>query len=220
MPGLMLARMDLREAAGGASLVAVAAFGAASAASYAWSGLVDWRVAALLVAGGAARAWAGARLAAALAPRKALLGRLFAGFVIVAGALHRGARRWSMLQGLIPGRPDCLPPCGESGMSRWRTPSGRRASSTALAAAAGAPLVGELADYAEAQEVVGRGGGDGLDGDRRRVVGPRQRRDPSKVPVSNWPVSSSYNASSSKALPSPCTVPPWICPATSRRTRR
>ena len=42
VPGLMLAaRMPLAEAAS-ASLVAVTAFGLASASSYAWSGLVDW----------------------------------------------------------------------------------------------------------------------------------------------------------------------------------
>jgi uncharacterized membrane protein YfcA len=85
VPGLILAAdMELREAAS-ASLVAVAAFGAASASSYAWSGLVDWPVAALLVAGGIVGAIFGAKLSALLAQRKELLGRVFAAFVIAAG---------------------------------------------------------------------------------------------------------------------------------------
>ena len=61
VPGLILAAdMDLQDAAS-ASLVAVTAFGLASASSYAWSGLVDWPVAALLVGGGAVGAIAGTR---------------------------------------------------------------------------------------------------------------------------------------------------------------
>ena len=85
VPGLMLAaRMNIGEAAA-ASLIAVAAFGLSSAASYAWSGLVDWKVAALLVAGGVLGSLAGTRLLALLADRKALLTTTFAGIVIVAG---------------------------------------------------------------------------------------------------------------------------------------
>jgi uncharacterized membrane protein YfcA len=85
VPGLMLAaRMPLAEAAS-ASLVAVTAFGLASASSYAWSGLVDWPIALLLMAGGAAGAIAGTRLNAVLVRRKDVLARVFAGFVIAAG---------------------------------------------------------------------------------------------------------------------------------------
>lgn len=90
VPGLMLAaRMTLTEAAS-ASLVSVTAFGLASASSYAWSGLVDWPVALLLVAGGAAGALTGTRLNAVLARRRDLLGRMFAGFVIAAGLYVSG----------------------------------------------------------------------------------------------------------------------------------
>jgi uncharacterized protein len=91
VPGLMLAAdMDLKEATG-ASLIAVTAFGLASASSYAWSGLIDWPVALLLIAGGAGGAIAGTRLNALLAQRKGLLTRVFAGFVIAAG-LYVSAR--------------------------------------------------------------------------------------------------------------------------------
>ncbi|WP_422003371.1 sulfite exporter TauE/SafE family protein [Reyranella sp.] len=90
VPGLMLAAdMDLRDAAS-ASLVGVAAFGTASASSYAWSGLIDWQVAGLLVAGGLLGALAGSRANAVLADRKEALGRLFAGVVIAAGLYVAG----------------------------------------------------------------------------------------------------------------------------------
>jgi len=90
VPGLMLAaRMDIAEATV-ASLVAVAAFGLASASSYAWSGLVDWKIAGLLIAGGAAGSLVGTRLNAVLAGRKRLLTVLFAGFVIAAGLYVTG----------------------------------------------------------------------------------------------------------------------------------
>jgi uncharacterized membrane protein YfcA len=86
VPALMLAAgMDLKEATG-ASLIAVLAFGLSSATSYAWSGLVDWPVAAWLIAGGTAGAMAGTRLNAWLGSRRHALGRLFAIFVMLAGA--------------------------------------------------------------------------------------------------------------------------------------
>jgi uncharacterized membrane protein YfcA len=91
VPGLILAAdMELEEAAS-ASLVAVTAFGIASASSYAWSGLVDWPIAALLIAGGAAGAVAGTKANAILARRKGAVTRLFAWFVVGAG-LYVGVR--------------------------------------------------------------------------------------------------------------------------------
>ncbi|CAN5901607.1 sulfite exporter TauE/SafE family protein [soil metagenome] len=91
LPGLILAAdMDVRDAAS-ASLVGVAAFGIASASSYAWSGLIDWQVAALLVGGGVLGAFAGSAANAALAQRKEALTRLFAWFVMAAG-LYVGVR--------------------------------------------------------------------------------------------------------------------------------
>lgn len=95
VPGLMLAaRMPLAEAAS-ASLVAVTAFGVASASSYAWSGFVDWPMAALLIVGGAGGAIAGTRLNAVLSRHKDAMARTFAGIVIAAG-LYIGIR------GLMP----------------------------------------------------------------------------------------------------------------------
>ncbi|MCA0245071.1 MAG: sulfite exporter TauE/SafE family protein [Proteobacteria bacterium] len=85
VPGLILATdMDLQDATS-SSLVAVTAFGIASASSYAWSGLVDWQVAGLLVAGGILGAFAGTKANTLLARRKGALTQVFAWFVIVAG---------------------------------------------------------------------------------------------------------------------------------------
>jgi len=90
LPGLMLAAdMDVRDAAS-ASLVGVAAFGTASASSYAWSGLIDWQVAGLLVAGGLLGAVAGSRANAVLTQNKDRLSRLFAWFVVAAGLYVAG----------------------------------------------------------------------------------------------------------------------------------
>lgn len=59
LPGLMLATaMPLRNAVG-SSLVVVAALGMTTAASYALSGLVDWTLSGLLIAGGGAGAVVG-----------------------------------------------------------------------------------------------------------------------------------------------------------------
>ena len=90
LPGLMLAAdMDVRDATS-ASLVGVAAFGTASASSYAWSGLIDWPVAGLLVAGGLFGSLVGNRANAVLGRNKPLLSRVFAWFVIAAGLYVTG----------------------------------------------------------------------------------------------------------------------------------
>jgi len=83
VPGLMLATgMPIANAIA-TSLVAVTAFGATTAGNYALSGLVDWRIAGLFVAGGIvggiAGTWAGKRLA----KRRGSLATIFAGFVII-----------------------------------------------------------------------------------------------------------------------------------------
>ncbi|HSJ77301.1 MAG TPA: sulfite exporter TauE/SafE family protein [Erythrobacter sp.] len=85
VPGLVMATAMPLSVAVGTSLVVVSVLGFTTAASYAVSGFVDWQLTALLVVGGVAGAGAGARLAKTLAPRKALLERVFAGVVIAAG---------------------------------------------------------------------------------------------------------------------------------------
>ena len=85
VPGLILATGMPLIFAIGTSLVAVAAFGAATAASYAISGLIDWPLAALFVVGGIAGGVAGVLLGKALATRKQALGRVFAILVIAVG---------------------------------------------------------------------------------------------------------------------------------------
>lgn len=96
VPGLINATAMPILNAVGSSLVSVAAFGAATAASYAASGLVDWHVAALLLGGGLVGALAGTFLARRLAARKAALVRLFAGVVILVG-LYVSARGIAVL---------------------------------------------------------------------------------------------------------------------------
>lgn len=83
--GLMLAtRMPLTSTIG-TSLVAVSAFGAATAASYAVSGLIDWTVAALLVLGGVAGGGAGVAFGRLLAPWKRALTLIFATTIVAVG---------------------------------------------------------------------------------------------------------------------------------------
>jgi uncharacterized membrane protein YfcA len=81
VPGLISATNMLMLNAIGSSLVAITAFGAATAASYAFSGLVDWRIAALFVAGGCVGGFVGQRLCTLLAGRKGALTRIFAVYI-------------------------------------------------------------------------------------------------------------------------------------------
>ena len=68
------------------SLVSVALFGAATSASYAASGQIDWPVFAALVAGGAVGAIVGAPVARALGGQADLARRGFAVMVIATAA--------------------------------------------------------------------------------------------------------------------------------------
>jgi hypothetical protein len=86
VPGLMLATGMTIVNATASSLVSVTAFGAATALNYAASGLVDWRLAGLLLAGGVIGGTAGLRVARRLATQGSVLRRAFAiGVVAVAG---------------------------------------------------------------------------------------------------------------------------------------
>ena len=85
VPGLILATGMPLTYAVGTSLVVVAALGMTTAISYAASGLVDWTVTLLLIAGGAAGSLLGLALGRVLAARKGVLERGFAGMVIAVG---------------------------------------------------------------------------------------------------------------------------------------
>jgi uncharacterized membrane protein YfcA len=85
VPGLMLATGMPLMMAIGTSLVAVAAFGAATAASFAVSGMIDWPIASLFVLGGLVGGIAGVAFGKALAARKRVLNLTFAGLVILVG---------------------------------------------------------------------------------------------------------------------------------------
>ncbi|WP_322740109.1 sulfite exporter TauE/SafE family protein [Sphingomonas sp. S1-29] len=86
VPGLILATAMPLPYAIGTSLVVITALGLTTATSYVVSGLVDWPVTALLVAGGVVGTAIGMLLASPLATRKHLLERGFAGMVIAVGA--------------------------------------------------------------------------------------------------------------------------------------
>lgn len=85
VPGLMLATaMPLRSAIG-TSLVAVTAFGATTATSYALSGFVDWVLVGELIAGGLAGSLLGIALSKRLAGHRRTMELGFAAMVILIG---------------------------------------------------------------------------------------------------------------------------------------
>ena len=87
MPGLVFATGMPMLLAVGTSLVAVTAFGLATAASYAAAGLVDWALAAVFVGGGALGGLLGARAARGLSARRGLLlTKVFAGLILLVAA--------------------------------------------------------------------------------------------------------------------------------------
>jgi uncharacterized membrane protein YfcA len=86
VPGLISATAMPILNAIGSSLVSVTAFGAASAASYAYSGLVDWRVAGFFIAGGALGSLLGLAASVYFGKNERLLKSIFAGLVILVGA--------------------------------------------------------------------------------------------------------------------------------------
>ena len=98
VPGLLFSTGMPMIYAVGSSLLAVGAFGLTTAASYAFSGLVDWRVAAEYVGGGLAGGYLGMQLACHLASQKATLNRIFAGlvFVVALYMLYRNAAAFGL----------------------------------------------------------------------------------------------------------------------------
>jgi uncharacterized membrane protein YfcA len=96
VPGLMLSTKMPLTVAIGTSLVAVTAFGAATAVSYALSGMVDWPVAGFFILGGVAGGFSGVALGKTLARRKRALTLVFASLVILVGfyIVGRGIPAW------------------------------------------------------------------------------------------------------------------------------
>lgn len=86
VPGIVAATGMPMINAVGTSLVAVTAFGLTTAANYAWSGLVDWQLAGLFIAGGALGSWLGLKGAQRLSAQTGRLNTLFALLVLVVAA--------------------------------------------------------------------------------------------------------------------------------------
>lgn len=93
VPGLLLGSGMAVLNAIGSSLFSVGAFGLTTAANYALSGLVDWTVAALFIAGGVVGGFAGMKAAVGLSTRKGALTKVFAAvlFAVAAYMLYRNA---------------------------------------------------------------------------------------------------------------------------------
>ena len=86
VPGIMLGSgMPVLNAIG-SSLFSVAAFGLTTAANYARSGLIDWRVAAEFIAGGALGGLFGVVVAGRLAAQRHVLSNVFAAVVLTVAA--------------------------------------------------------------------------------------------------------------------------------------
>lgn len=93
VPALIAATGMTALSAIGSSPAPISVFGAATAFNYARDGLVDWGLAAALLAGGLLGAAAGARAARVLSTRKSALTTAFV--VVMATALAMLAREWS-----------------------------------------------------------------------------------------------------------------------------
>lgn len=87
VPGLLLATGMPLTYAIGTSLVAITAFGASTAASYAWAGAIDWRSVAVFVAGGIVGSIVGQTLSARLLSKTKQLQMLFGAIVIAMGGM-------------------------------------------------------------------------------------------------------------------------------------
>jgi len=86
VPGLMLATGMPMINAVASSLVAVTAFGVTTATSYAISGLVDWKIAAIFIAGGVAGGLIGAWLSGRISRRRGALNIVFASCIFAVAA--------------------------------------------------------------------------------------------------------------------------------------
>lgn len=85
VPALILATGMPMLVAVTSSLVAVAAFGLTTATSYAFAGLVNWKLASLFILGGVVGGVFGSRLVVRISANKHLLSRIFGVLVIAVG---------------------------------------------------------------------------------------------------------------------------------------
>lgn len=94
VPGLIFATGMPMINAIGTSLLAVGAFGLTTAINYAWSGLIDWTVAAEFICGGFVGGLIGMRLASHLSQFKSVLNIVFASliFVVAIYVLYKSGR--------------------------------------------------------------------------------------------------------------------------------
>jgi uncharacterized membrane protein YfcA len=86
VPGLIASTGMPMLNAVGSSLVAVSAFGLTTSVNYARSGLIDWPLAAVFIAGGVGGGVLGAMVARRLSDRKGLLNTVFAGLIFAVAA--------------------------------------------------------------------------------------------------------------------------------------
>jgi uncharacterized membrane protein YfcA len=86
VPGLMLASGIPILNAIGSSLFSVGSFGITTALNYAWSGLVNWTISALFIAGGVVGGFVGMRSAVVLARERGMLTRIFACLILLVAA--------------------------------------------------------------------------------------------------------------------------------------
>src|SRR6516164_5613769 len=94
VPGLMLATgMPILNAIG-SSLFSVGSFGLTTATNYALSGLIEWAIALLFIAGGVAGGYGGMRAAVSLADNRRGLTFVFAG-IIFAVAAYNARAHWN-----------------------------------------------------------------------------------------------------------------------------
>jgi uncharacterized protein len=91
VPALMLATGMSIMSAIASSLVAVTAFGLTTATSYAWSGLISWKLAGIFILGGLAGGLLGTASARLLSLRRGALNSVFASIIIMV-ALYMLAR--------------------------------------------------------------------------------------------------------------------------------
>jgi uncharacterized protein len=101
VPGLVAATSMALIMAIGSSLVSVTAFGLTTAANYALSDLIDWRLVLLFVGGGVAGGLLGGQLATVLAARKQALSLVF-GVVIASVGIYVVVRGVMNLMGQEP----------------------------------------------------------------------------------------------------------------------